>query len=280
MAQRRVRPDSEQRAASPAAASTGRSGGQGARGSGPARARGSGTRVTGASAGEVVTGATDAIADRGGRGSATTRARDVRLSQFAVETPHGAAEVQLDLPTRARGLLALGHGASGSVDAPDLVAVRDAAVQLRIAVARITQPYRVQGRRAPAPATQLDTAWSAAVTEARRRVGASLPLVVGGRSAGARVAARTAAELGAVGVLALAFPLHPPGKPESSRAGELDPARPTLIVNGDKDPFGVPTPSGEVVVVVRPGERHDLRRDPAGVAAVVGTWLVGLLGAG
>jgi predicted alpha/beta-hydrolase family hydrolase len=199
------------------------------------------------------------------------------VSQFSVETPHGAAEIVLDLPPRARGLLALGHGASGGVDAPDLVAVRDAAVRMRLAVARITQPYRVQGRRAPAPAAQLDTAWSAAVTEARRRVGARLPLVVGGRSAGARVAARTASELGAVGVLALAFPLHPPGKPESSRAGELDPARPTLIVNGDKDPFGLPAPSGEVVVVVRPGERHDLRRDPAGVAEVVVTWLAGLL---
>jgi uncharacterized protein len=175
-------------------------------------------------------------------------------------------------------LLALGHGASGGVDAPDLVAVRDAAVASGLAVARITQPYRVQGRRAPAPATQLDTAWIAAVTEARRRAGSRLPLAVGGRSSGARVAARTAAALEAMGVLALAFPLHPPGKPGSSRAGELDPARPTLVINGDKDAFGVPEAGGQVQVVVRPGEQHALRRDPKGVAAVAVEWLVELLG--
>jgi uncharacterized protein len=184
----------------------------------------------------------------------------------------------LDLPKAPRGLLVLGHGASGGVDAHDLVAVRDTAVATSIAVARITQPYRVLGRRAPAPAGQLDAAWTAAVRETQRRAGDGLPVVLGGRSAGARVAARTASELGAVGVLALAFPLHPPGKPESSRAGELDPGRPTLIINGDKDPFGVPTDTGEVRVVVRPGERHDLRRDPAGVAQVAVAWLAELLG--
>ena len=200
------------------------------------------------------------------------------MSRFSVDTPHGAAEVVLDLPKAPRGLLVLGHGASGGVDAPDLVAVRDAAVATGIAVARITQPYRVLGRRAPSPAGQLDAAWTAAVRETQRRAGDGLPVVLGGRSAGARVAARTASELGAVGVLALAFPLHPPGKPESSRAGELDPGRPTLIINGDKDPFGVPTETGEVQVVVRPGERHDLRRDPAGVARVAVAWLAELLG--
>ncbi len=200
------------------------------------------------------------------------------MSQFSVDTPYGTAEVVLDLPKVPRGLLVLGHGASGGVDAPDLVAVRDAAVAMSIAVARITQPYRVLGRRAPAPATQLDAAWTAAVRETQRRAGDGLPLVLGGRSAGARVAARTASELGAVGVLALAFPLHPPGKPESSRAGELDPGRPTLIINGDKDPFGVPTATGQVRVVVRPGERHDLRRDPAGVAQVAVAWLAELVG--
>jgi predicted alpha/beta-hydrolase family hydrolase len=92
------------------------------------------------------------------------------------------------------------------------------------------------------------------------------------------VAARTAASLGAAGVLALAFPLHPPGRPETSRAGELDPTMPTLVINGDKDPFGVPSPSGAVDVAVRPGERHDLRRDPAGVAQVAVAWLTTLLG--
>ncbi|HEY7223257.1 MAG TPA: alpha/beta family hydrolase [Micromonosporaceae bacterium] len=193
-------------------------------------------------------------------------------------TPSGDAEVVLDSPPRVVGLLALGHGASGGVDAPDLVAVRDAAVAAGLAVARVTQPYRVLGRRAPAPATQLDAAFRACVTEVRNRIGQGRSVVVGGRSAGARVAARTAAGVGAVGVLALAFPLHPPGRPDRSRADELDPAMPTLVINGDADPFGVPEPAGEVRVVVRPGERHDLRRDPAGVAEIAVAWLVALLG--
>jgi uncharacterized protein len=78
-------------------------------------------------------------------------------------------------------------------------------------------------------------------------------------------------------VLALAFPLHPPGRPDRSRAGELDPDRPTLVINGDKDPFGVPEPAGRVQVVVRPGDRHDLRRDPAGVAATAVEWILQLI---
>ncbi len=193
-------------------------------------------------------------------------------------TPHGDAEVVLDRPSSGgpvRGVLVLGHGASGGIDAPDLVAVRDAAVVAGFAVARVLQPYRVAGRRAPAPAGQLDAAFTAAVTAVTERVTAPI-LVTGGRSSGARVAARTAAQLGAVGVLALAFPLHPPGRPDRSRAGELDPTQPTLVVNGAADPFGVPEPAGAIEVVVRPGERHDLRRDPAGVAAVAVDWLLGL----
>jgi hypothetical protein len=247
-------------------------------------AGGATSRATGTGSRTAARTATGTRADRGGPASggdsvaaATAGAGDLRLIRFAVDTPHGSAEVALDLPKAARGLLALGHGASGSVDAPDLVAVRDAAVAVRLAVARITQPYRVQGRRAPPPAAQLDAAWIAAITETRRRAGAKLPVVVGGRSSGARVAARTAAGLGAAGVLALAFPLHPPGKPESSRAGELDPSRPTLVINGDRDPFGLPGPTGEVRVIVRTGERHDLRRDPAGVAQVAIEWVIGLL---
>jgi predicted alpha/beta-hydrolase family hydrolase len=174
-------------------------------------------------------------------------------------------------------VLVLGHGASGGVNAVDLVAVRDAAVAAGITVARVTQPYRLAGRRAPAPAAQLDAAFVAAVAEIRRRAGRRLPVVVGGRSSGARVASRTAAQIGAVGVLALAFPLHPPGKPDSSRAAELDPTVPTLVINGDADPFGVPSPTGAVQVVVRPGERHDLRRDPSGVAALAVDWLTARL---
>ena len=97
--------------------------------------------------------------------------------------------------------------------------------------------------------------------------------MVGGRSSGARVACRTAAELGAAGVLALAFPLHPPGRPDRSRAAELPGDVPTLVVNGDRDPFGVPEPSGVVEVAVRPGATHDLRKDLAGTGDIVLTWL-------
>jgi predicted alpha/beta-hydrolase family hydrolase len=157
------------------------------------------------------------------------------------------------------------------VNAPDLTAVHDIAVAAGVRVALVTQPYRLAGRRAPAPATHLDDAWTAVVTELAT---ADLPLIVGGRSSGARVACRTAAALGAAGVLALAFPLHPPGKPDRSRAGELPAGIPTLVVNGDRDPFGVPEAGGAVEVAVRPGAVHDLRRDLPGTAAVVLSWLV------
>jgi hypothetical protein len=195
---------------------------------------------------------------------------------FPVDTPHGPAEVRLDLPDGAPALLlVLGHGAGGSVDAPDLVAVRDAVVRLGAAVASVTQPYRVAGRRAPAPAGQLDTAWVAAVESVRRgRSGlADVPLLVGGRSSGARVACRTAASVGASGIVALAFPLHPPGKPDRSRAPELATGLPTLVVNGDRDPFGVPPAEGTVTVHVVPGADHSLKRDVVAVAGAVTEWL-------
>ncbi len=196
-----------------------------------------------------------------------------RTRLLSVPTSHGTAEADLTVPTDPRALLVLGHGAGGGVDAVDLTAVRDAARTARVALARVTQPYRVLGRRAPAPAGHLDDAFDEVVRELRRAVG-ELPLIVGGRSSGARVACRTAVRTGAVGVLALAFPLHPPGRPEKSRLSELPTDLPTLVVNGDRDPFGVPTPTGPVRVVVRPGERHALNVDPAGTAAVVLDWLV------
>jgi predicted alpha/beta-hydrolase family hydrolase len=158
----------------------------------------------------------------------------------------------------------------------DLTAARDAALDAGLAVARVTQPYRVAGRRVPPAAPVLDEAWTAIVAAVRERV-AGVPLVVGGRSSGARVACRTAHALGAVGVLALAFPLHPPGRPTVTRAEELDARVPTLVVNGDRDPFGVPEPAGLIRVVVRPGDRHDLRRDPAGLRSIVGDWLAEVL---
>jgi predicted alpha/beta-hydrolase family hydrolase len=173
---------------------------------------------------------------------------------------------------RAASLLVLGHGAGGAVDAPDLVALRDAAHAARVTVARVTQPYRVAGRRAAAPAGHLDEAWIA-VVEALKTDFARIPVVVGGRSSGARVACRTATAVGAAGVLALAFPLHPPGKPERSRQHELDTGLPTLVLNGDRDPFGVPAARRGVVVRELPGERHDLRKDPAGTARIAVEWL-------
>ncbi len=191
-----------------------------------------------------------------------------------IDTPRGPARVDLTRPGRApASLLVLGHGAGGGVDAVDLVALRDVALAADVAVAMVTQPYRVAGRRAPAPAAHLDEAWSAVVRALLEGIAAGTPLLVGGRSSGARVACRTAGALGAAGVVALAFPLHPPARPERSRQSELPVRLPTLVVNGDRDPFGVPAGGGLIRVVTRPGERHDLRHDPAGTAAIVVGWL-------
>jgi predicted alpha/beta-hydrolase family hydrolase len=194
------------------------------------------------------------------------------VRSFSIETPRGPAGIRItDSVGPPRSQLVLGHGAGGDVDAPDLTAVHDAAVAAGARVALVTQPYRVAGRRAPAPATHLDEAWTAVVTALTD----DLPLILGGRSSGARVACRTAEPLGAAGVLALAFPLHPPGRPDRSRAAELPAGIPTLVVNGDRDPFGVPRPGGAVEVVVRPGAVHDLRRDLPATAEIVVAWLRG-----
>ena len=191
-----------------------------------------------------------------------------------VTTAYGPARLDVDQPAGAPlSLLVLGHGAGGSVDSVDLVAVRDAAVAAGVSVARVTQPYRVAGRRSPAPARQLDAAFTSAVGLALEQVPPGLPLIVGGRSSGARVACRTAVDLGAVGVLALAYPLHPPGRPDRSRADELPTTVPTLVINGDRDPFGVPRAAGPVEVRVLPGETHDLRKDRAALASAAVGWL-------
>lgn len=193
------------------------------------------------------------------------------VTDRTIETPRGPATVIVTEPTGpVRSLLVLGHGAGGGVDAPDLVAVQGAAVAGGMRVALVTQPYRVAGRRAPAPAGHLDEAWTTVVRELHVP---PLPLIVGGRSSGARVACRTATTLGAAGVLALAFPLHPPGKPEKSRAGELPGVVPTLIVSGERDPFGVPVAGGTTEVAVRPGAVHDLRRGLPATVEVVLEWL-------
>jgi predicted alpha/beta-hydrolase family hydrolase len=160
------------------------------------------------------------------------------------------------------------------------MAAAEAARGLDLKVALVEQPYRVAGRRSPAPATQLDAAWRAVVASLRERECKDLPLVVGGRSAGARVACRTAAETGAVGVICLAFPLHPPGKaddPTKSRLPELEAVRvPVLVVQGERDPFGMP-PEGPGRTVVRVPGDHSLR-NATEVRAAVAAWLDALLG--
>ena len=214
------------------------------------------------------------------------------MRSLTIETPRGPAEVEITDPAGPPvSMLVLGHGAGGGVHAPDLTRVHDVAVAAGVRVALVTQPYRVAGRRAPAPAGQLDEAWTHCVREiandsafSQVRGGggetAGLPLVVGGRSSGARVACRTAGDVGAAGVLCLAFPLHPPGRPERSRADELPENLPTLVVNGDRDPFGVPVASGLIEVTVRPGATHDLRKDLAGTGEIVLRWLTGMGWAG
>jgi predicted alpha/beta-hydrolase family hydrolase len=192
-------------------------------------------------------------------------------SPITIDTPRGPAGVRITDPAGSpTALLVLGHGAGGGVDAPDLIRVHDAAVRAGVRVVLVTQPYRLAGRRAPAPATHLDEAWTTVV---RAIAEPGLPLICGGRSSGARVACRTAPALGAAAVLALAFPLHPPGRPERSRAAELPADLPTLVVNGDRDPFGIPTPTPNVTVAIRPGATHDLRKDLTGTADIVLTWL-------
>jgi uncharacterized protein len=195
-----------------------------------------------------------------------------------VETPHGLAKAHLDLVDEARGALVLAHGAGGGVEARDLVAASDVALAQGVSLALVEQPYRVAGRRSPAPARKLDAAWTAVVEHLRVRELSGLPLVVGGRSLGARVACRTAEELGAVGVLCLAFPLRPPGRAEApSRLPELDAvAVPTLVVQGERDPFGIPPGSTLRTVVTVAGD-HGLRADLEAVGAAVDAWLATVL---
>ncbi|MBV9592925.1 MAG: alpha/beta hydrolase, partial [Actinobacteria bacterium] len=166
--------------------------------------------------------------------------------RLTVSTPGGDAWVDLDRPRgRPSALLVIGHGAGGNVETPDLVAVRGAVLATGVAVARVTQPYRVLGRSAPPPPARLDEAWLSIVAALRRRRGlVGVSFVNAGRSSGARVACRTAGVLGAVGVVALAFPVHPPGRPEKNRLDELDqPQVPVLVVQGDRDAFGQPPPA-------------------------------------
>jgi uncharacterized protein len=192
------------------------------------------------------------------------------VSVREIETPHGPARAHLRPADDPRGLLVLGHGAGGGVQARDIVAAAGAALAEDFSVVLVEQPYRVAGRKSPAPAAQLDAAWTAVIEAVRAD---DLPLITGGRSAGARVACRTAAATGAAGVLCLAFPVHPPGKPEKSRLDELDGVSvPALIVQGTSDPFGMPPEASGRTVVKVPGN-HSLTGDLDTLRGAVGDWL-------
>jgi uncharacterized protein len=199
------------------------------------------------------------------------------VTQLELDTPHGPARAHLDFPERSRAALVLGHGAGGGVGARDLDAAKEAALAQGLAVALVEQPYRVAGRRSPAPARQLDGAWVAAVEQLLAGELRGLPLVAGGRSSGARVACRTAEETKAVAVLCLAFPLLAPRRAGTadrpSRLAELDAVRvPTLVVQGTRDPFGMPPKGRRRTVVEVPGD-HRLTADLEAVAAAVAAWL-------
>ena len=197
-------------------------------------------------------------------------------SAAEVPTPVGPACTVTEGPARGTAVV-LGHGAGGGIDAPDLLAVRDAALAAGLRVVRVEQPWRVRGRKVAEAPARLDLAWRAILERIEG------PLVVGGRSAGARVACRTAEEVGAVAVLALAFPLQPP-RSGRSRLPELQaPAVPRLVVQGDRDAFGVPQAEPGVAVHVVAGADHAFavrRRDGrsseevlAEVRQAVGQWL-------
>lgn len=203
------------------------------------------------------------------------------MPTLEVDTPHGPAKVHLHPVAQPQGALVLGHGAGGGVDAPDLKAVTEVALAERFTVALIEQPYRVAGRRSPAPAAQLDASWTAVLDHLRADGLRGLRLVVGGRSSGARVACRTAGSTGATGVLCLAFPLQPPqrrsqAEPSPNRLYELDEvAVPTLVVQGTGDQFGIPEGSATRTVMTVPGN-HSLRKDLGAVADAVRPWLASL----
>lgn len=198
-----------------------------------------------------------------------------------IMTSGGVARADLDgEPGAARFLLVLTHGAGGSVGSPDVLAARDAALSLGGLVAQVTQPYRVRGARAPGSPVRQDAAWVEIVAALTVLV-PGVPLVQGGRSNGARVACRTAEAVGARAVIALAFPLRPPGPAGRSRVAELHAARAggaaVLVVNGERDPFGIPVAADADRIVVVPGETHALRGHRAVIAEAVADWLASVL---
>ena len=200
-----------------------------------------------------------------------------------IDTESGPARAHVRPAGAPRAALVLGHGAGGGIEAPDLVAATEAALECNVSVALVEQPYRVAGKRSSPSAKRLDPAWIAVVEHLRANELEGLPLVAGGRSAGARVACRTAAATGAAAVLCLAFPLQPParksGAESPSRLDELEAVTvPVLVVQGKGDRFGIP-PAGAGREVVLVAGDHSLRKDRAAVAAAVREWLPSAIGA-
>jgi uncharacterized protein len=221
----------------------------------------------------------------GVRAGQSEHTEDAVPSAETVPTSAGDARITWHAAREAHTVLALGHGAGGGIEARDLRALAGALPAAGVTVALVEQPWRVAGKKvAPAPKT-LDSAWRELWPAL---CSPALPVVVGGRSAGARVACRTGRELGAGAVLALSFPLHPPGKPEKSRAGELTGAGlPVLVVQGGRDPFGRPGefPEGTRIVEVPHGDhgfavpkRADTGQEEAMALLTDGVaeWLAGL----
>ncbi len=216
----------------------------------------------------------------------------------SVETPVGTARVWREGP-QGRPLLVLGHGAGGrragepgsggpvpaALTTLDLLAARDAALAAGFAVVRVEQPWLVRGSPVAEAGPRLDEAWRAVLAALTDSAGGRhAALVVGGRSSGSRVACRTAQEVGATAVLALAFPLCPPGRPDRSRLAELmRPDLPRLVLQGERDVFGCPPAAPGLQVHVVRGADHSFavrRRDgrtslevAEQVRQVVGRWL-------
>jgi predicted alpha/beta-hydrolase family hydrolase len=199
------------------------------------------------------------------------------VTALDVDTPQGPARAHVHAAAEPCAVMVLGHGAGGGVGAPDLVAVTELALSRDVSVALVEQPYRVAGRRSPPPAARLDAAWTAVLEHLLADGLGGLPLIAGGRSSGARVACRTAEATGAAAVLCLAFPLQPAGRAGAaarpSRLPELDAVSvPVLVVQGERDPFGIPPGSALRTVVTVSGD-HSLRSDLPAAAAAVRAWL-------
>lgn len=198
------------------------------------------------------------------------------MTQVEIETPHGLARAHLHPVDKPKAALAMCHGAGVGPGSPDLVVATEEANAAGITVAQVEMPYLVAGRKSPQPAKQLDVCFTTVIGELQNDQLKGLPLLVGGRSMGARVACRTAGELDAVAVLCLAFPVRPPtrkGKPpKPGRMDELDAVKvPTLVVQGEKDQFGQPT-DGPNRTIASVAGNHGLKADLPAVAAAIRRW--------